>query len=120
MPVRGGAMIRPALAETDGGEDVDNPCCQLCGVMFQLQDRLRIQGSGIVKTNFVDVLFRRTPFDGLDLIEDPAARKAGQEQAWTQTHFADELAGDKQIATCRPKRKGRIAKLTVLTLVGEL
>src|ERR1019366_841257 len=49
-----------ALAETDGGEDVDHAGGEFGGVVFELEDRGGVQGGGIIQGNFTDPFIGRS------------------------------------------------------------
>ena len=109
-----------ALAEADGGENIDGAGGQLGGAVLELDHRLRIEGGGIIECGAIVVFVRCAAFDGVDLSEGTAARYAGHEQAGAQVQLADHLTGDGDSAAHRSKRKKGVAQLAVLTLVGDV
>ncbi len=101
LPVRGGALIRPALAFTDGAEEIEDAAGEIVLVGFHLQAALGIERREIVEEDFVAGDFGVFKVNGFDFDESEVAlavlgrtHLAGDGVAGAQVKFADLRRGD--------------------------
>ena len=115
-----GGDDQPALAEADGGEDVDDPAGDLGGVVLELEHGRGVERGRVIERGGLAVFIDGPALDRFDLAEHVPAGDALDQQAGAELQVADHLAGDDQVALGQAQREGGVAELAVLALVGDL